>query len=227
MRTLLLLKNIWVHIKELLTAPVLLTRFQKKHPTCRFYPGAKVDEVSSLGQYNVIFRNTSIVNSTVGDHTFIQHDSQVNHADIGKFCSIAPGVVIGLGRHPVDYVSTHPAFYSVSQPIAKSYADRDHFEPFERTTIGHDVWLGQNALITDGVTIGDGAVVAAGSVVTKDVPAYAIVGGMPAKIIRYRFDEDKRIQLLRTEWWNMPEEWFQENFKIFCSIEVFLNLIKK
>jgi acetyltransferase-like isoleucine patch superfamily enzyme len=227
MRPLLLLKNVWIHVKDWLILPVLITRYQNKYPTCRFHSGATIDSSSLLGKYNVIFKNVSIINSTIGDHTFVQHDSSIHHADVGKFCSIAPGVVVGLGQHPVRYVSTHPSFYSISQPIAKAYADKDYFEPFKRTLIGHDVWIGQNALITDGVTVGTGAVVAAGSVVTRDIPDYAIVGGVPAKIIKYRFDEGERMRLVKSEWWNMSDKWLQENFRMFHKIELLLELAKK
>lgn len=227
MSSLVLLKNIWRQLKAWFASPVVLAQLQRKYPTCRFYSGSYVDEASRLGNYNVIFKNASIINSTLGDHTFVQLDSCVHHADVGKFCSIAPRVVVGLGRHPVRYVTTHPSFYAISQPIAESYADRDYFEPFKRTTIGHDVWLGQNALVADGVTIGTGAVVAAGSVVTKDVPEYAIAGGAPAKIIKYRFNEGQRVQLLQSEWWNMPDEWLQENFRMFQEIRLFLDFFQR
>lgn len=110
-------------------------------------------------------------------------NSVVVNAIIGKFCSIAAGVNIGLGQHPVEYVSTHPSFYSVSQPIAKTYSGSDLFEPFKgRINIGHDVWIGQNVLVMDGLKIGTGAIIAAGAVVTKDVPPYAIVAGVPARL---------------------------------------------
>jgi acetyltransferase-like isoleucine patch superfamily enzyme len=222
-----LVKNLKIQIRELFADSLRRARLQSKYPTCRFYPDVIVDEKSSLGKFSVIFRSVSIVNSMIGDHTFVQHDSHIHHTDIGKFCSIAPGVVLGLGQHPVNHVSTHPAFYSISQPIAKSYADSDYFEPFKRTRIGHDVWIGQNVLITDGVTVGTGAVVAAGAVVTKDVPEYAIVGGTPARIIKYRFDEEQRMRLLKSKWWNMSDKWLQEHFRMFHKIELFLELVER
>jgi len=221
-----IMKNVLIGIKEPFGRALVLARLQSKYPTCRFYPGATVDDSSSLGKYNVIFRNTSIVDSTIGDHTFVQRDSQIHHADVGKFCSIAQRVVVGLGRHPVDYVSTHPAFYSISQPIVKSYAEKDNFAPFKRTAIGHDVWLGQNALITDGVTIGDGAVVAAGSVVTKDVPAYAIAGGVPARVIRYRFSEETIKELLELQWWNSDDHTLKKKYSLFQQPAEFIEVFK-
>jgi acetyltransferase-like isoleucine patch superfamily enzyme len=220
----LVLKNIISPLKELLIEPIRLARLQKKYPTCHFYSGAVVDDESVLGRYNVIFANASITHSTIGDHTFIQKNSAINHADIGKFCSIAEGVTVGLGRHPLNYVSTHPAFYSATQPLAKTFAKQDNFSPFTGTKIGHDVWIGQRAMIADGVTIGTGAVIAAGSVVTKDVPPYAVVGGIPARIIRYRFDENTIKELLKTKWWEMPDDLKLRYYKYFSSPEEFIKL---
>lgn len=205
----------------------MTARLRRRYPTCHFYRGATVDDESSLGRYNVIFRNVSIVGSTIGDHTFVQHDSRIHHADVGKFCSIAPGVVIGLGQHPVHFAATHPAFYSTSQPILKTYAEVDHYEPFRRTMVGHDVWIGQNALVSDGVTIGDGAVIAAGSVVTDDVPPYAIVGGVPARILRYRFDESVVREIHKLQWWNMSDNELKEKQPLFLCPERLIDSTRK
>ena len=195
----------------------MLTRLQKRYPTCIFHQGSCVDNKSNLGRYNVVFSNVSVMNSRIGDHTFIQRNSIINNAELGKFCSIAMGVNIGLGQHPTEFVSSHPAFYSVSQPLAKTYSEKNSFEPFRQTIIGHDVWIGQNVLIMDGVNIGTGAIIAAGAVVTKDVPEYAIVAGVPAKFIRYRFDEDLRQKIIQTKWWDKPEDWLQKNHSLFSD----------
>ncbi len=222
-----ILRNIIRSLKELLAHPVRLAQLQKKYPACRFYQGAEIDGKSLFGKYNVIFKNVIIINSVMEDHTFVQKNSIINNAHIGKFCSIAMGVTIGLGQHPTTYVSSHPAFYSSTQPIASTFSKSDLFEPFKQTYVGHDVWIGQNAMIVDGVKIGTGAVVAAGAVVTKDVPEYAIVGGVPAKIIKYRFDEQMRKRLIKTEWWNMPEKWLQKNAVLFFDPAGFIDLCEK
>lgn len=103
-----------------------------------------------------------------------------------------------------------------------SFADRNYFEEFEKIGIGNDVWIGANVIILDGIEIGDGAVVAAGSVITKSVPPYAIVGGVPAKIIRYRFEKDKIEKLLILKWWDMDLAYLRKNFTKFHNIDGFL-----
>jgi len=194
------------------------------NPTCDFYPGVQVDEMSALGEHIVLFKNVMVQNSTMGAHTFVQNDSTICGATIGKFCSVASGVRIGLGRHPLKWASTHPAFYSKTQPIAVTFASKDAFEPFQETVIGNDVWIGCNALIKDGVKIGTGAVIAAGAVVVKDVEPYAVVGGVPAQTIKYRFDKTLVQKLLASEWWNMPHEWLQEHHHLMSTPEDFITM---
>jgi len=215
----MLIKNLLSSMRTNVAEALHRTRLQQKYPTSRFYPGVYVDERSSLGRYNVLFAQATVVNSTVADHTFIQKQSTVLNADIGKFCSIAAGVRIGLGNHPIDMVSTHPAFYAVSQPIAKTYSQADVHESFKRINIGHDVWIGERAIILDGVTVGDGAVIGAGAVVTKSVEPYAVVGGVPATLIKYRFEKDVREQLSAMKWWDRSDEWLQKNAASFINVQ--------
>lgn len=194
----------------------------KRFPACRFYDGAIVDENSQLGNFNVIFENTTIINTVIGNHTYLQKNSNALNCDIGKFCSIAANVNIGLGRHPLDHVSTHPAFYSISQPLAFTFALSELYTPFERIIIGSDVWIGNGATIMDGVRIGNGAVIAAHAVVTEDVEPYAIVAGVPAKMIRYRFDEETRNAIEYSQWWENTDEWLMENSLYFINPSEFL-----
>ena len=214
-------------IRKLFSAVAMQSSLEKRFPTCNFYEGAYVDSRSSLGGYNVVFQNTTICNSSLGGHTYVQKNSNVLNSDIGKFCSIAPNVNIGLGRHPVEQVSTHPAFYSVTQPIAKTFSKTDRYDPLkDRIDIRNDVWIGHSALIMDGVSIGNGAVVAANAVVTKDVPAYAVVGGVPATIIKYRFDENIRREFEVLQWWDKPEEWLLEHCDEFSNPDKLLAKIR-
>jgi acetyltransferase-like isoleucine patch superfamily enzyme len=212
-----MLFNFYIYINELYS----LSRLQKKHPSCVFYSGAKITK-TMFGNYNVVFNNVLMDSCTIGDHTYIQKTTTLFNADIGKFCSIASGVSIGPGVHKTDGVSTHPVFYLKNTPLAKIYCDTDLFIPTKRTTIGHDVWIGEKAIILDGVTIGTGAIIAAGSVVTKDVAPYAIVGGVPAKQIKFRFEEGEMELLLKSEWWDYSEYWFEKHYKTLNNISEFI-----
>lgn len=151
----------------------------------------------------------SVYHSSVGRYSYMGYDCEIINAEIGSFCSLSSGIHIGLAEHPMDWVSTSPVFQNVSSSISKRFA-RINMPKGKRTTIGHDVWIGTNAIIKAGVQIGTGAVVASGAVVTKDVPPYAIVGGVPAKVIRYRFDEETIARLLATKWWNADDETIQK-----------------
>ncbi|MBF0211932.1 MAG: CatB-related O-acetyltransferase [Magnetococcales bacterium] len=161
-------------------------------------------------------------NVQVGDFTYISDGTTIGMATLGRYCSIGPECKIGLGRHPSEgFVSTHPIFFSTARPCQITFADRGYFEEHQPIVIGHDVWLGARVLVMDGVTIGDGAIVAAGAVVTRNVPPYAIVGGVPAKIIRYRFPEETINDLLERKWWNLPPELLAEHFRQFHDIALF------
>jgi virginiamycin A acetyltransferase len=134
--------------------------------------------------------------------------------EIGRYCSFADGVTIFNGNHPLENKSTHPFFYN---PGCK-YVTKDMIAR-TRLIIGNDVWIGHNAIILPAVkTIGDGAVIGAGSVVTKDVPPFAVVAGNPAKIIKYRFTGDKIKEIIDSAWWNKDIEEIKHNeFSDFLS----------
>ncbi|RMJ03923.1 MULTISPECIES: CatB-related O-acetyltransferase [Gammaproteobacteria] len=176
--------------------------------------------ISKLAKVNKFCR----LNKTImGDCSYIANGGRVNNAEIGKFCSIGPDVRIGLGKHPIrDYVSTHPAFYSKSNASGLSFSNRDKFNESEQVVIGNDVWIGQGAIVCDGVHIGDGACVAAGAVVAKNVEPYALVGGVPARFIRYRFDVDTIERLLKLRWWDKDLSWIKEHWELFSDVENFL-----
>lgn len=158
-----------------------------------------------FGYHNIVYGNTFLFNVKVGDYTYVGGDSKIQNATIGKFCSLGPELRIGLGRHPIHLKSTFPGFYTDGSYYGVEKEYENPIENYLPVEIGNDVWIGARAMILDGVKIGDGAIIGAGAVVTKDVPPYAIVGGVPAKIIGYRFDESEIKKLLNEQWWNNPK----------------------
>lgn len=151
-------------------------------------------------------------NCRLGAFSYVQPRSELFDASVGRYCSIASDVVIGPAEHPVDWLSTHPFVCDRADHVMElasvfpSYAEllgssssRTHWH--HETTIGNDVWVGQRAIVMRGVKVGDGAIIAAGAIVTRDVAAYSIVGGVPARLIRFRFEPDVIEALLQVQWW--------------------------
>lgn len=166
-----------------------------------------INERTQIGENCHILDNCLVLNTTIANYTYVGKRSMIQNTTIGSYCSIANDVCIGLGKHPLDFFSTSPIFYRTSNPLRKCIIkENKDFVEYESIVLGNDVWIGARAIVMDGVKIGHGAVVAANSVVTKDVPPYAIVGGVPAKIIKYRFTPEKVEKMLQIEWWNWPAQ---------------------
>lgn len=201
---------------------------QKKFPESKIYYGVSLDRNSKLGKYSIVFSNTILINSNIGDYSYIQKDSEIINVRIGKFCSIARNVTIGLASHPINLVSTYPAFYDNTQPLLRTFANNKEFESLDKgSIINDDVWIGQNVMIKSGVTIGVGAVIGAGAVVTKDVESYSVVAGVPAKHIKYRFDKVTREKLLFSKWWEFDEKKLEKLAPYFNTPEIFLDKLKE
>lgn len=191
--------------------------------------------ISSVFEGHNRIRANSTFNGTMGRCSYMGEKCCLE-GKIGRYCSIADEVTMTYGTHPINMVSTSPVFYSKSGiQCGKTYVDRTICEEViyadneyrAHVVIGNDVWIGYRATILSGVTIGNGAIIAAGAVVTKDVPDYAIVGGVPAKIIRYRFEESVVKQLLENQWWEKSENELTEIAGLFDNVEHYLQGEKK
>lgn len=216
-----LIKKLFESFLQYFNKQIVQIKLQRRYPACQFYPGVVVDN-SNFGGFNVLFKDVVVINCSLGAHTYIQKKSTIFNAEIGKYCSIASGVSIAPGLHKSEGASSHPSFYLKSTPLLKVYVEEDLFATSAKVIIGNDVWIGESSIIMDGIRIGDGAIIAAGAVVTKDVDDYAIVGGVPAKLIRYRFDIEIRTRLLEFKWWDKSEEWIENNSSKFSNPQFLL-----
>jgi len=140
-------------------------------------------------------------------------------------CSIANNVVIGGGAHPMDWVSTSPVFYEGRDSVKTKFSTHKR-ELIRETVIGHDVWIGQYAIIKQGIEIGTGSVIGMGSVVTKDIPPYSIVAGVPTNLIRKRFSEAIIRALLDSKWWDWNDSKMIKHGPYFNDIIKFIKFIK-
>ena len=159
---------------------------------------------SDIHKTSKVESGSQIVDSTFDKHSFCGYDCQIIATDIGSYTSISNNVIIGGGQHPINWVSMSPVFYEGKDSVKAKFSEYPR-EPVKRTSIGHDVWIGQGALIKQGIKIGNGAVVGMGSVVTKDVLPYTVVAGNPAKKLKNRFDEKIAEEIDMTRWWELDE----------------------
>lgn len=159
---------------------------------------------STIDTKSKIESGTNFAHSSMAKHSFCGYDCEIYYCDIGSFTSIANGVVIGGGEHPINWISTSPVFYAGRDSINTKFSEFDRPTP-KRTIIGNDVWIGTRCIIKQGVKIGHGAIIGAGAVVTKDVEPYSIVAGVPAKHLRYRFSDDVISDLLDSKWWDLND----------------------
>lgn len=162
--------------------------------------GCQIDKTA------VVNPGCNIVGSAMGRYSYCGHDCQIVNTEIGAFCSISDHVFIGGAEHPMEWISTSPVFQNTRHSGPTRRFAKKEVPVSRRTIVGNDVWIGHGVTVKSGVTIGDGAVIGSNALVTKDVPPYAIVGGVPARVIRYRFDEKERTLCQECKWWLLKED---------------------
>ncbi|WP_257141129.1 CatB-related O-acetyltransferase [Bacillus sp. AFS015802] len=194
--------------------------------------GATINKEVHLSGANKVGKFTSLRNIKMGYASYVGERSFLCDAKVGKYCSIGDRVSFIVGNHPTtEAISTHPAFYSTIGQAGIVYAEKNCFKEYKHVEdnysfiIGNDVWIGSDSKLVQGIKIGNGAVIAGGSVVTKDVESYEIVGGVPAKRIKYRFSENERLILENLAWWDFPNERLKELTKIMNNPKEFFEQI--
>lgn len=190
------------------------------HGIVRFTNKVYISDSSAFEGANSLGDGTSFSGS-MGYGTYTGMNCRLE-AKIGRFNSISDEVVNTLGIHPYlePMATTSPMFYSIRKQSMITFCNQDRFsEILPPLEIGNDCWIGPKVFFAGGLHVGDGAVVLAGAIVVEDVPPYAVVGGVPAKIIKYRYDEQTIAWLLKVRWWNKPLDWLQANSELLCDME--------
>jgi len=169
-----------------------------RNPHC-FVGSPLLGEKVTLGRGCSISRGAQVLNGVrLGDFSYVNCGAIVASGELGRFCSVGPYTIIGMPNHPVNFLSTSPRLYGPQNVLGVPSDWNDFSDPPQ---IGSDVWIGAHAFIRQGLRIGHGAIVGAASVVTHDVPPYAIVVGSPARVLRFRFEPDIVAEILESRWW--------------------------
>jgi acetyltransferase-like isoleucine patch superfamily enzyme len=174
---------------------------------------------SELEGNNVLYKHGNLSGVKFGAYSYLNEGANMANTRFGRFCSVGPEFMSGFGVHPTNFISTSPVFYSTRRQCGVTFARENYFEEQKQTDIGHDVWIGSRVWVKDGIKIGSGVIIGAGAVVTKDVPDYSIIGGVPAKHIRFRFSQEVIEELLEIQWWHWPEPKLREAQALFAQDE--------
>lgn len=189
------IRELIFRMSSMLIPEIAFARQLKKEQSCQVTTSKLEDPVK-------LYAPCKIIDTQIGRYTYVSERAFISQTNIGRFCSIGPGLLCGWGIHPLNGVSTSPMFYSTTKQNGFSLTANTKVEERKTIIIGNDVFIGMNVTILDGVTIGDGAVIGAGCLVSKDVPPYAIVVGNPMQLTKYRFSPSIISELLKIKWWN-------------------------
>lgn len=182
--------------------------------TVRISPESTFEGADSIGR-------GSVFSGSMGYGSYMCSGCRLT-ATIGRFCSIGDDVVSAVGTHPYQapFATTSPMFFSLRGQTMETFASRQMYDELRPPVkIGNDCWIGPRVILVGGVSVGDGAVVLGGAVITKNVPPYAVVGGVPARILKYRYDEETVSFLLESRWWDRPLGWLRANSDLLCDID--------
>lgn len=207
-------------------------------PAIRLSPTPRVADsahlhAAELGRWTEVGERCVLNHVTLGDYSYIERDSDLMYVEVGRFTSIAASVRLNPSNHPwwratLHHFTYRPGKYGLSEDADGLDPEVFQWREADRVAIGHDAWLGHGVIVLPGVTVGNGAIVGAGSVVTKDVPAYHIAVGNPARVLRPRFEDPSLAERLDAlAWWDWPEARIRDCLPLFQQgVETFLAAVE-
>ena len=217
-------------------ALIIRKQILKKIKKIKFNKKVSIGRKSEFEGHNFLDSYVEFIDSSIGYGSYIGKNSHINYTSIGRYSCVGTNVDIIAGNHPTKgFVSLHPAFYSMTNYTGIQYTTCQKFNDYKYAddngkklvVIGNDVWIGSFVKILNGVKIGDGCVLAAGAIVTKDIPNYAIAGGVPAKILGYRFEKADIEFLCQLKWWDRGEHWILDHYEKFEDIRLLKEVVEK
>lgn len=174
-----------------------------------------------LDKKSKVIGGCTLLNVSLGKYSYIGRNTIISNTEIGSYCSIATRCMIGGAEHPINFVSTSPVFCTGKNCLNVNFGYNE-FQPYSKTVIENDVWIGAGCFIKAGIHISTGSIIGMGSVLTKSTKPYEIWAGNPAKKIRDRFDEGTISKLLALKWWEWDEAEIKEKANLFGNVDLFI-----